>query len=67
MVWLLFRPMTPFIAEHMRMSATQKGLSTAVPLLGGAFFRPALGLLADRIGGRRAGLIGLSLTLVPLS
>jgi NNP family nitrate/nitrite transporter-like MFS transporter len=66
MVWVLFGPMTPFIAEQMSMSATQKGLLTAVPLLGGSFFRPVLGLLADRIGGRRAGLIGLSLTLVPL-
>ena len=66
MVWVLFGPMTPFIAEQMSISATQKGLLTAVPLLGGSFFRPVLGLLADRIGGRRAGLIGLSLTLVPL-
>ena len=66
MVWVLFGPMTPFIAEQMSLSATQKGLLTAVPLLGGSFFRPILGLLADRIGGRRAGIIGLSLTLVPL-
>ena len=66
MVWVLFGPMTPFIAEQMSLSATQKGLLTAVPLLGGSFCRPILGLLADRIGGRRAGIIGLSLTLVPL-
>lgn len=66
MVWVLFGPITPFIAEQMHLSATQKGLLTAVPLLGGSFFRPVLGLLADRIGGRRAGLTGLSLTLVPL-
>lgn len=66
MVWVLFGPMTPFIAEQMSLSATQKGLLTAVPLLGGSFFRPILGLLADRIGGRRAGIIGLVLTLAPL-
>ena len=66
MVWVLFGPMAPFIAEQLSLSATQKGLLTAVPLLGGSFFRPLLGLLADRIGGRRAGMIGLSLTLVPL-
>jgi NNP family nitrate/nitrite transporter-like MFS transporter len=66
MVWVLFGPMTPFIAEQMSISATQKGLLTAVPLLGGSFFRPILGLLADRIGGRRAGIVGLSLTLLPL-
>jgi NNP family nitrate/nitrite transporter-like MFS transporter len=66
MVWVLFGPMAPFIAEQIHISATQKGLLTAIPLLGGSFFRPILGLLADRIGGRRAGLIGLCLTLVPL-
>ena len=66
MVWVLFGPMTPFVAEQLSLSATQKGLLTAVPLLGGSFFRPLLGLLADRIGGRRAGLTGLFLTLVPL-
>jgi NNP family nitrate/nitrite transporter-like MFS transporter len=66
MVWVLFGPVTPFIAEQMHLSATQKGLLTAVPLLGGSFFRPILGLLADRIGCRRAGLAGLTLTLLPL-
>ena len=53
MVWVLFGPMTPFIAEQLHLSATQKGLLTAVPLLGGSFFRPILGLLADRFGGRQ--------------
>ena len=66
MVWVLFGPVTPFVAEQFSLSATQKGLLAAVPLLGGSFFRPLLGLLADRIGGRKAGLTGLSLTLVPL-
>ena len=66
MVWVLFGPLTPFIAEQMHLSATQKGMLTAIPLLGGSFFRPILGVLADRVGGRRAGLMGLSLTLVPL-
>ncbi len=66
MVWVLFGPMTPFIADQMHLSATQKGLLTAIPLLGGSFFRPLLGILADRIGGRRAGLMGLALTLIPL-
>jgi len=66
MVWVLFGPLTPFVADQMHLSATQKGLLTAIPLLGGSFFRPILGVLADRIGGRRAGLAGLGLTLVPL-
>ena len=66
MVWVLFGPLTPFVAEQIHLSATQKGLLTAIPLLGGSFFRPILGLLADRVGGRRAGLTGLILTLIPL-
>jgi MFS transporter, NNP family, nitrate/nitrite transporter len=66
MVWVLFGPLAPFVSEQMHLSATQKGLLTAIPLLGGSFFRPILGVLADRIGGRRAGLTGLALTLVPL-
>lgn len=66
MVWVLLGPMTPFVAEQLHLSATQKGLLAAIPLLGGSFFRPILGVLADRIGGRRAGLTGLLLTLVPL-
>jgi MFS transporter, NNP family, nitrate/nitrite transporter len=66
MVWVLFGPLAPFIAEQIHLTATQKGLLTAIPLLGGSFFRPVLGLLADRIGGRKAGLTGLLLTVVPL-
>jgi NNP family nitrate/nitrite transporter-like MFS transporter len=67
MVWVLFGPMTPFIADQMHLTATQKGLLTAIPLLGGSFFRPILGLIADRIGGRLTGLCGLALTLLPLT
>jgi NNP family nitrate/nitrite transporter-like MFS transporter len=66
MVWVLLGPLAPFISEHMHLSATQKGLLTAVPLLGGSLFRPVLGVLGDRLGGRNTGLLGLGLTLVPL-
>jgi NNP family nitrate/nitrite transporter-like MFS transporter len=41
-------------------------LLTAIPLLGGSLFRPLLGGIADRIGGRRTGLLGMVLTLAPL-
>jgi MFS transporter, NNP family, nitrate/nitrite transporter len=66
MVWVLLGPMAPFLAEQLHLSATQKGLLTAIPLLGGSFFRPILGFLGDRIGGRRAGLFGMGVTLLPL-
>jgi MFS family permease len=66
MVWVLLGPLAPFLREQFGLSGAQQGLLVAVPLLGGSLFRPLLGTLGDRIGGRRAGLIGLALTLLPL-
>ena len=67
MVWVLLGPLAPFLREDLGLSASQQGLLTAIPLLGGSLFRPLLGALADRIGARRTGMLGLVLTLVPLS
>ena len=66
MVWVIPGPLGPFIGEALKLSATQKGFLTAVPLLGGSFFRPALGWMTERFGGRQTGLIGLAVSLVPL-
>ena len=66
MAWVLLGPMAPFLRDAFGLSATQTGLITAIPLLGGSLFRPIMGLIGDRIGGRRAGIIGMTLTLVPL-
>ena len=66
MAWVLLGPLGPFIAETYKLSATQKGLLVALPLLAGSFFRPILGVLGDVMGPRRAGILGLTLTLVPL-
>src|SRR5215510_14882531 len=66
MAWVIMGPLAPFLREGFHLSATQTGLITAIPLLGGSLFRPIMGLLGDRIGGRRAGMIGMTLTLVPL-
>ena len=66
MVWVLMGPLAPFLREQFGLTATQQGLLVAVPLLGGSLFRPLLGILGDRIGGRRAGLLALGLTVAPL-
>src|SRR5215467_8688663 len=66
MVWVLLGPLAPFLGEQMQLTATQKGLLTSIPLLGGSLFRPVLGLLGDRLGGRKTGLLGLVATLLPL-
>ena len=66
MIWVMLGPLGPFIGESLKLTATQKGFLTAVPLLGGSFFRPILGWMTERFGGRRTGLIGLAMSLVPL-
>jgi NNP family nitrate/nitrite transporter-like MFS transporter len=66
MIWVILGPLAPFLGQALHLSAAQKGFLTAVPPLGGALFRPVLGWMTERFGGRRTGLIGLALTLVPL-
>ena len=66
MTWVLLGPLAPFLRDDLGLSATQQGLVTAIPLLGGSLFRPLLGTLGDRIGGRRAALIGMALTIAAL-
>jgi NNP family nitrate/nitrite transporter-like MFS transporter len=66
MVWVLIGGLGNFIADDFKLSDAQKGLLVAVPLLGGALLRLALGVLTDVIGARRTALLGMTLTLVPL-
>ncbi|MBV8895164.1 MAG: NarK/NasA family nitrate transporter [Acidobacteriaceae bacterium] len=66
MVWVILGPLGPFIGEAYKLSASQKGFLTAVPLLGGSFFRLILGWSTERFGARNTALTGLALTLVPL-
>lgn len=66
MTWVMLGPLAPFLRDELGLSSTQQGLLTAIPLLGGSLFRPVMGMLADRIGGRRTGLIGMVLTILTL-
>ena len=60
MVWVLLGPLAPFLSQPLHLTPYQKGLLTAIPLLGGALFRPVLGVLGERLGERRTGLLGLT-------
>src|SRR2546426_5484387 len=40
MVWVMLGPLAPFLSEMLKLTPYQKGLLTAIPLLGGALFRP---------------------------
>lgn len=66
MVWVLLGPLAPFLSQQLHLTPYQKGLLTSIPLLGGALFRPVLGILGERLGERRTGLLGLAFTLIPL-
>ncbi len=56
MVWTLLGALGGQIGETLHLSAGQKGLMVATPLLAGAFFRLVLGVLVDRIGAKRTGI-----------
>lgn len=66
MIWVMLGPLGNFIAKEFSLSASQKGLMTAIPVLSGSFLRLLLGSLADRFGARRMALIAIALTLLPL-
>ncbi len=79
MIWVLvgalavsisadFWPKPPGLTtdEYLRQIAPLKTLMVAVPLLGGSILRLVLGLMTDRVGPRRTGLIGMTLSAAPL-
>jgi NNP family nitrate/nitrite transporter-like MFS transporter len=66
MIWVLLGALGVSISESLGLSAAEKGLMVAIPILSGSLMRIPLGLLSDRFGGRRVG-IGMLLALfVPL-
>ena len=54
------------IAEDLGLSAAQKGVLVAIPLLSAAVARVTLGVLADRYGPRRIGTISMVIAIAPL-
>ena len=66
MVWVLLGALGVFIAQDFGLTASQKGFLVALPLLAGACLRMPMGIIADRFGPKRVGVIGLLLTTVPL-
>jgi NNP family nitrate/nitrite transporter-like MFS transporter len=66
MVWVLVGALANSIVADFRLNDFERGFLVAVPILGGALLRLVLGLMTDRIGARRTGLVGLTVTLLPL-
>ena len=67
MVWTLLGPLSAHIKEALHLSDQQAGLMVAVPSLGGAVLRIALGLLVDRIGAKMTGLIAQNIVIAGLT
>ena len=66
MVWVLLGALANSIVPDFDLNETERGLMLAVPLLGGSLLRLVLGVMTDRIGARRTGIVGMILTVVPL-
>ena len=58
MVWYLLGPLAVQIAADLQLTTQQRGLMVATPILAGALLRFVMGLLADRLSPKTAGLIG---------
>jgi len=66
MIWVLLGVLGNYVAADFGLTPVQKGLMAAIPLLGGSALRLVFGQLTDTIGAKRAGLIGLAITFIPL-
>src|SRR4051794_17294293 len=65
-IWVILGALGAYIAEDLGLSAAQKGVVVAIPLLSAAVCRVTFGVLADRFGPRRIGTISMAIALAPL-
>lgn len=66
MVWVLLGPLGVAIAAEFHLDPAQKGMMVAVPVLSGALLRLVAGVMVDRIGPKRTGLIAQLVVLAGL-
>lgn len=66
MVWVLIGALSVYIARDFGLTASEKGVLVATPILGGSLFRILMGLLTDRLGPKKTGTIGQLVVMGPL-
>lgn len=66
MIWVILGATGTFIVKDLGLTPAQKGMIVGISVLGGALLRIPMGLLADRFGGKKIGMIGMVLTSIPL-
>jgi NNP family nitrate/nitrite transporter-like MFS transporter len=57
MVWTLLGPLGVQIGETLHLTAAQKGMMVAIPILSGAILRIVLGVTVDRLGAKNTGIL----------
>ena len=58
MVWYLLGPLAVQIAADLQLTTQQRGLMVATPILAGALLRFVMGMVADQLSPKTAGIIG---------
>jgi len=66
MVWVLLGVLGVYVSKDFGLSPAQKGLLAALPILGGSIARFPMGLLVDRIGPKKTGILGQIVVMIPL-
>ncbi len=66
MIWVMCGALALFITKDFGLTDSQKATMVAIPLLGGAILRIPMGILADKIGCKKAGIFGMIITMIPL-
>ncbi len=66
MVWVLLGPLAVQIAQDLQLSAAQKGMMVATPVLAGALLRMVMGMLVDHLKPKMTGLIGQVIVIAAL-
>ena len=66
MVWYVLGPLAVQIATALDLTAQQRGLMVATPILAGAILRLLMGFLADRLSPKTAGLVGQVIVILAL-
>ena len=64
MVWVLLGPLAIHIGRDLGLSVEQQYVMVAIPLLAGALLRIPVGILVDRFGPMRTGLLNQLLVIV---
>ena len=67
MVWYLISPLQKLLQEDLGLSVEQRALVVATPILAGALLRVVFGLMVDRIGPKRTGILGQLVVMLALA